>query len=108
MGGEFLGWVLEYAHACFEPKWSFRYYPASFSRDGLSEFNPYRENYWILMKGLCEDKRLNEMTHLLYSMFWRISLKGCGEDVVIYKTLLDALCDNGEIDEAVKILGIKE
>ncbi|CAN6576955.1 unnamed protein product [Malus baccata var. baccata] len=67
--------------------------------------NPDRESYRILMRGLCEDKRLNEATHLLYSMFWRISRKGCGEDVVIYRTLLDALCDNGEIDEAVEILG---
>lgn len=67
--------------------------------------NPDRESYRILMRGLCEDKRLNEATHLLYSMFWRISQKGCGEDVVIYRTLLDALCDNGQVEDAVEILG---
>ncbi|AES76104.2 PPR containing plant-like protein [Medicago truncatula] len=66
---------------------------------------PNRESYLIVMKGLCQDKRLHEATHLLYSMFWRISLKGNGEDIVIYRTLLDALCDNGKFDEAVEILG---
>lgn len=67
--------------------------------------NPDRESYLILMRGLCEDRRLNEATHLLYSMFWRISQKGCAEDIVIYRTLLDALCDNGQVEEAVEILG---
>lgn len=67
--------------------------------------NPDRESYRILMRGLCEDRRLNEATHLLYSMFWRISQKGCAEDIVIYRTLLDALCDNGQVEEAVEILG---
>lgn len=66
---------------------------------------PDRESYQILMKGLCKDGRLNEGTHLLYSMFWRISQKGSGEDVVIYRTLLDALCDNGQVEEAVEVLG---
>ncbi|KAL6124027.1 hypothetical protein ACLB2K_076543 [Fragaria x ananassa] len=67
--------------------------------------NPDRESYRILMRGLCEDRRLNEATHLLYSMFWRISQKGCAEDIVIYRTLLDALCDNGKVEEAVEMLG---
>ena len=66
---------------------------------------PSRESYRILMKGLCEDGRLNEATHLLYSMFWRISQKGSGEDIVIYRTLLYALCDNGQVEMAVEILG---
>ncbi|GMY34998.1 pentatricopeptide repeat-containing protein At1g05600-like [Fagus crenata] len=66
---------------------------------------PSRESYRILMKGLCEDGRLNEATHLLYSMFWRISQKGSGEDIVIYRTLLYALCDNGQVEMAVAILG---
>ncbi|KAK2367629.1 pentatricopeptide repeat-containing protein [Trifolium repens] len=66
---------------------------------------PNRDSYLIVMKGLCQDKRLHEATHLLYSMFWRISLKGNGEDIVIYRTLLDALCDDGKFDEAVEILG---
>ncbi|KAF4395644.1 hypothetical protein F8388_008743 [Cannabis sativa] len=47
-----------------------------------------RESYRILMKGLCQDGRLNEGTHLLYLMFWRISQKGSGEDVIIYRALL--------------------
>ncbi|GMN42799.1 hypothetical protein TIFTF001_011998 [Ficus carica] len=66
---------------------------------------PDRESYRILMRGLCQDGKLNEGIHLLYSMFWRISQKGSGEDVVIYRTLLDALCDNGKVEEAVEILG---
>ncbi|KAL6126333.1 hypothetical protein ACLB2K_074384 [Fragaria x ananassa] len=67
--------------------------------------NPDRESYRILMRGLCEDRRLNEATHLLYSMFWRISQKGCAVDIVIYRTLLDALCNNGKVEEAVEMLG---
>ncbi|CAL1369039.1 unnamed protein product [Linum trigynum] len=66
---------------------------------------PNRGSYLILMQGLCKDGRLTEATHLLYSMFWRISQKGSGEDIVVYRTLLDALCDNGQVDEALEILG---
>ncbi|KAK4849305.1 hypothetical protein QYF36_023354 [Acer negundo] len=65
---------------------------------------PDRESYRILMKGLCNDERLNEATHLLYSMFWRISQKGSGEDIVVYRTLLFALCDKGQIQEALEML----
>ncbi|CBI38708.3 unnamed protein product, partial [Vitis vinifera] len=67
--------------------------------------SPDKESYRILMRGLCEDGRLNEATHLLYSMFWRISQKGGGEDIAAYRTLLDALCDNGHVEEALEILG---
>ena len=66
---------------------------------------PERYSYEILMKGLCQDGRLHEAKHLLYSMFWRISQKGSSEDIVIYRILLDALCDNGQIEEAMEILG---
>lgn len=66
---------------------------------------PNRLSYLILMKGLCQDGRLNEAIHLLYSMFWRISRRGSGGDIVVYRTLLFALCDNGEIEQAVEILG---
>ncbi|KAE8673831.1 Pentatricopeptide repeat-containing protein [Hibiscus syriacus] len=66
---------------------------------------PDRESYRILMKGLCDDGRLNEAIHLLYSMFWRISQKGSGEDIVIYRILLDALCDDGKVEEALEIIG---
>ncbi|XP_012083106.1 pentatricopeptide repeat-containing protein At1g05600 [Jatropha curcas] len=65
---------------------------------------PDRDSYRILMKGLCNDRRLNEATHLLYSMFWRISQKGSGEDIVIYRILLDSLCDNGQVEQALEIL----
>ncbi|KAI5678570.1 hypothetical protein M9H77_09520 [Catharanthus roseus] len=65
---------------------------------------PDRETYRILMKGLCKDGRLSEATHLLYSMFWRISQKGSGADVTIYRILLETLCDYGEVDEAMNIL----
>ncbi|KAM3694310.1 hypothetical protein ACJW31_07G048400 [Castanea mollissima] len=64
-----------------------------------------KESYWILMKGLCEDRRLNEAAHLFYSMFWRISQKGSGEDIVVYRTLLYALCDNWQVEKAVEIFG---
>ncbi|KAK7309422.1 hypothetical protein RJT34_06134 [Clitoria ternatea] len=66
---------------------------------------PNRDSYAILMRGLCQDRRLHEATHLLYSMFWRISQKGNGEDIVVYRTLLDALCDDRKFEEAVEILG---
>ena len=66
---------------------------------------PDRESYRIVMKGLCDDGRLNEAIHLLYSMFWRISQKGSGEDIVIYRILLDSLCDSGKVEEALEILG---
>lgn len=66
---------------------------------------PNRLSYLILMKGLCQDGKLHEAIHLLYSMFWRISRRGSGGDIVIYRTLLFALCDNGEIEQAVEILG---
>ncbi|XP_022157802.1 pentatricopeptide repeat-containing protein At1g05600 [Momordica charantia] len=66
---------------------------------------PNRLSYLILMKGLCQDGRLNEAVHLLYSMFWRISQRGSGGDIVIYRTLLYALCANGEVEQAVEILG---
>ncbi|KAL5572206.1 hypothetical protein UlMin_021803 [Ulmus minor] len=66
---------------------------------------PERETYRILMKGLCKDVRLNEAIHLLYSMFWRISQKGSGEDIAVYRILLNALCDNGQVEKAEEILG---
>nr|XP_043625016.1 pentatricopeptide repeat-containing protein At1g05600 [Erigeron canadensis] len=65
---------------------------------------PTRDTYQILMKGLCEDGRINEAIHLLYSMFWRISRKGSGEDVLVYKILLDTLCSYGHVEEASDIL----
>ena len=37
-------------------------------------------------------------------MFCRISQKGSAEDVLISRTLLDALCDDGKVEEAVEIL----
>ena len=57
------------------------------------------------MKGLCEDGRLNEVTHWLYSLFWRISQKGSSMDIVVYRALLYALCDNQQVQRAVEILG---
>ncbi|KAK9070949.1 hypothetical protein SSX86_009517 [Deinandra increscens subsp. villosa] len=65
---------------------------------------PTRETYQVLMKGLCEDGRINEAIHLLYSMFWKISRRGSGEDVLVYKILLDTLCAHGHVDEAADIL----
>ncbi|KAL8234504.1 hypothetical protein R6Q59_020604 [Mikania micrantha] len=65
---------------------------------------PTRDTYQVLMKGLCEDGRINEAIHLLYSMFWKISRRGSGEDVLVYKILLDTLCTYGHVDEAADIL----
>ncbi|KAH6785861.1 hypothetical protein C2S51_038316 [Perilla frutescens var. frutescens] len=65
---------------------------------------PDRDTHRILMKGLCEDRRFTEAIHVLYSMFWRISHKGCGADVSVYRTLLESLCDNGRVEEAVEVL----
>lgn len=65
---------------------------------------PNRASYITVMRGLCKDKRWNEAIHLLYSMLWRISQKGSGGDIIIYRTLLDALCDDGQIEEAILIL----
>ncbi|KAH9606706.1 hypothetical protein KSS87_003771 [Heliosperma pusillum] len=66
---------------------------------------PERESYKILMRGLCREGKLDEATHLLYAMLWRISQKGCGEDIVIYRTLLDSMCENGQVNEAIEVLG---
>ncbi|KAG9454566.1 hypothetical protein H6P81_007470 [Aristolochia fimbriata] len=65
---------------------------------------PDRDTYKILMKGLCEEGKLEVATHLLYSMFWRISRKGSGADIVVYRILLKTLCDHREIEVANDIL----
>ncbi|KAH1241373.1 Pentatricopeptide repeat-containing protein [Glycine max] len=52
---------------------------------------PNKDSYAILMKGLCQDRR--------------ISQKGNGEDIVIYRTLLDALCDAEKFEETEEVLG---
>ncbi|KAK8963437.1 hypothetical protein KSP40_PGU010209 [Platanthera guangdongensis] len=57
------------------------------------------------MKGLCDTGRLDDVLHLLYSMLWRISRKGCDADVVIYRTLLEALCAAGRVKLVEEILG---
>ena len=66
---------------------------------------PERETYRILMKGLCEDGRLEDAKHLLYSMLWRISQKGCDADVIVYRTLIESLCSEKRFAEAEEILG---
>ena len=37
-------------------------------------------------------------------MFWSISQKGSGVDIVVYRALLYALCDNRQVEKAVEIL----
>ncbi|KAG0490157.1 hypothetical protein HPP92_007020 [Vanilla planifolia] len=66
---------------------------------------PDQYTYRILMKGLCDSGRLDDAVHLLYSMLWRISQKGCDADVVVYRMLLEApLCRRG-VGLAEEILG---
>ncbi|KAG0490147.1 hypothetical protein HPP92_007010 [Vanilla planifolia] len=66
---------------------------------------PDQYTYRILMKGLCDSGRLDDAVHLLYSMLWRISQKGCDADVVVYRMLLEALCAAGRVGLAEEILG---